>query len=211
MEPVERAACAPGSGDRAAEAARGRRGTDHREMSAAEQRRVERQIARRVGADARAAATIPVYVHVVRSTSDAGGVSASQVNAQIAELNQDFAGGESGAAADSGFRFTLAGTYSYTNNTWFRGSKQDQMRSQTRRGGANALSMWTLNLDGLGIATFPWEYAARPSLDGIRVRYTALPGGSETNYNLGKTATREAGHWLGLYHVPGRVPPRATT
>lgn len=201
VEPVERAACVPGSSDHAVEAARGRHGTDHRELSAAEQRRVERQIDRRVGAGERAAATIPVYVHVVRSTSGAGAVSSTQVSQQIAELNQDFGGGESTSAANTGFTFSLAGTFTYTNNTWFRGSQQNAMRSQTRRGGANALNMWTLNLNGLGVATFPWDYDNNPSLDGIRVRYTTLPGGSEANYNQGKTATHEAGHWLGLYHT----------
>lgn len=140
-------------------------------------------------------------------------MSASQVNAQIAELNQVFAGGESGAAADSGFRFTLAGTYSYTNITWFRGSKQDQMRSQTRRGGANALSMWTLNLDGLGIATFPWEYAARPSLDGTRVRYTApCPAAARrTTTWASRPPTRPGTGWGSTTRSRAGAPHRATT
>ncbi len=198
-------ACAPGAGDHHADSARGGHGQDHRAVSLVEQRRIEAQIDRRVAAADRATAlvdaTIPVYVHVITDTSGTGTIPASQITAQIAELNEDYAGGESGAAADTGFSFTLAGTDTYANNTWFSGGGQNAMRSQTRLGGANALNIWTLNFEYLGIATFPWDYSAQPQLDGIRVLWTTMPGGSETNYNEGKTATHEAGHWLGLYHT----------
>ncbi|MGH3385853.1 MAG: zinc metalloprotease, partial [Nocardioidaceae bacterium] len=51
----------------------------------------------------------------------------------------------------------------------------------------------------LGIAQFPWTKSL--ATDGIRVKWTTLPGGSQTNFNDGETATHEVGHWLGLYHT----------
>ena len=116
-------------------------------------------------------------------------------------LNNDFAGGESSAAANTGFTFTLAGTDRFYNDTWHRDGSSTKYRKQTRKGGANALNIWLVDFDYLGIATFPWDYASNPGIDGIRVQYSSLPGGSATNYNLGKTATHEAGHWFGLYHT----------
>ena len=195
--------CVPGAGQ-AADSARGGHGPDHRAISVAEQRRISAQIDRRVSWTDRttlADATIPVYVHVITDTGGTGAISDSQITAQIAELNEDYAGGESGEAADTGFTFTLAGTDTYANDNWFNGGGANAMRSQTRLGGADALNIWTVNFEYLGIATFPWDYASQPQLDGIRVLWTSLPGGSETNYNEGKTASHEAGHWLGLYHT----------
>ncbi|WP_433016665.1 zinc metalloprotease [Kribbella sp. CA-294648] len=191
--------------------ARGGHGPDHRELSAAEQKAVDAKTAQLVAAkQARglapkagrlAAANVPVYVHVMRSSSGAGDVTNTQISRQIAELNQNFAGGESSAAANTGFTFTLAGTYRYNNSTWHRDGQSTTYRSQTRKGGKNALNIWLVNFSYLGIATWPWDYASNPKIDGIRVQYTSLPGGSATNFNLGKTATHEAGHWFGLYHT----------
>ncbi len=191
--------------------ARGGQEADHRELSAAEQKSIEARTAELVAAKrARglapapgklAAANVPVYIHVMRSSTGAGDVTASQITQQIAELNQNFAGGESSAAANTGFTFSLAGTYRYNNNTWHRDGQSTTYRAQTRKGGKNALNIWLVNFSYLGIATFPWDYASNPSIDGIRVQYSSLPGGSSTNFNLGKTATHEAGHWFGLYHT----------
>lgn len=88
--------------------------------------------------------------------------------------------------------------------TWHTGGQSTTYRSQTRKGGKNALNIWLVNFSYLGIATFAWDYASNPKIDGIRVQYSSLPGGSATNFNLGKTASHEADHWFrALPHVPG--------
>lgn len=145
---------------------------------------------------------IPVYVHVMASSSGAGNVSDSAIAAQITVLNQTYSGHDvNGSGTDTGARFFLAGTDRYFNNTWHADRQSTTYRSQTRQGGKNALNIWLVDFNYLGIATFPWDYASNPAIDGIRVQYSSLPGGSATNYNLGETATHEAGHWLGLYHT----------
>jgi len=211
MRPVETsggAACIVPTSHDDADAARGGSGADHREISAKEQRAIDartKAILKKKGitpaAAARTSAVVPVYIHKMLSASGAGDVTAQQVADQIAELNQDFAGGENAAAADTGFTFTLAGVDAYYNNAWHADKQSSTYRSKTRLGGKNALNIWLVDFNYLGIATFPWDYSRQPKIDGIRVQYSSLPGGSATNYNDGKTASHEAGHWFGLYHT----------
>ena len=185
------------------------RPADTREVSVREQRAIDARTARildRQGATPQATATvapnIPVYVHVMADKNGVGNVSDAQIADQIAVLNKTYGGQENaGVASNTGFTFYLAGTYRYYNSTWHADRQSTTYRSQTRKGGANALNMWLVEFNYLGIATFPWDYAKSPSIDGIRVHYDSLPGGSIANYNLGETATHEAGHWLGLYHT----------
>jgi hypothetical protein len=196
-------------GHGAAVAARGgHTGEDTRPMTAEEQRAVRNDMQARLQQQgltlaqaAQVTADVPVYVHVMRDAQGNGDVTDQQVAQQIAELNQDFAGGESGAAANLGFSFHLAGLDRFDNNQWHQDKQSTVYRKQTRQGGANALNIWIVDFKYLGIATFPWDYAKQPGIDGIRVQYSSLPGGSATNFNLGKTATHEAGHWFGLYHT----------
>ena len=191
-----------------ARSADGIRGQDHRDVSVREQRAIERRtkaILDRKGVSPQeagaAAASIPVYVHVMMDARGNGNVTDSQITQQISVLNKTFGGQESSAAANTGFSFTLAGVDRYYNNNWHKDRQSTKYRSQTRQGGANALNIWLVDFNYLGIATFPWDYARNGAVDGIRVHYDSLPGGSIANYNLGETATHEAGHWLGLYHT----------
>jgi hypothetical protein len=196
--------CIQGEGS----SARGGQETDHREVSPREQRAIARQVKARLQAKgikkgdlAGTTASVPVYVHVMAASDGSGNVTDSQITQQIAVLNNTFAGGESPDAANTGFTFTLAGTDRYYNDAWHKDHSSAKYRKATRLGGANALNIWLVDFKYLGIATFPWDYAHNGAVDGIRVHYDSLPGGSIANYNLGETATHEAGHWFGLYHT----------
>lgn len=147
------------------------------------------------------ATVIPVYFHVIRQGSGVsnGDVTTSMVTNQINVLNGAFSG--------SGYSFQLMETTRTTNSSWYQNcgtsSVETQMKSSLRRGGSNALNIYSCSPDGglLGWATFPWWYSGDPSDDGVVLLDQSLPGGSAAPYNLGDTGTHEVGHWMGLYHT----------
>jgi Pregnancy-associated plasma protein-A len=151
-------------------------------------------------------ATIPVYFHVINEgrTRAEGNVPDRQIRNQITVLNETFGGVRGGAVTP--FTFSLVSIDRTTNAEWFGmkpGSKAERdAKKALRQGGADALNIYSTNGGGyLGWAYFPSTYETRPYLDGIVIHYGSMPGGFIENFNLGFTATHEAGHWLGLYHT----------
>ena len=180
----------------------------HAEVAASEADFARRLVARgfgRVTADGTVVAavsapgTINTYIHVIRDANGNGGPTATMIADQMTVLNNAFAG--------SGVVFTVAGTTTSDNTSWYTAtpgtSAETQMKTTLRQGSADDLNLYLNNMGGglLGWATFPSSYASKPLMDGIVVLSASLPGGSAANYNLGDTATHEVGHWLGLYHT----------
>lgn len=149
-----------------------------------------------LGATAFSPVVVKVYVHVVKSGST-GSVTSTQIANQIAVMNSAYRG--------SGFSFTLAGTDTTTNSTWFAArmgsSAESAMKAALRKGDQRAVNLYTIKPgDGyLGWATMPASIIGKG--DGVVIDYRTLPGGSYSPYHLGDTFVHEAGHWLGLYHT----------
>jgi hypothetical protein len=154
-----------------------------------------------------ASVDITTWFHVVVpvGTSQARKDELTQmVNAQVAVLNEAYAGQNDGAAAASPFQVSLAGVKVWENNSWYTvvpGSVEKQMKAATRIGGKDTLNVWTANIgdDLLGWATFPTRKLS--SDDGVVILDESMPGGDAGIYSLGDTLTHEVGHWLALYHT----------
>lgn len=197
----------------AGRAAAGGNRKDPHELSAAQTRAMEGDLARALaakgytkgangearkpgGGGAFAAATVKVYWHVITDGTN-GKLTSSDISGQLNVLNSAYSG--------SGFSFTLAGTDTTTNSQWYNlrnGSKQERDMKRTLRKGTMAdLNIYSANLQGglLGWATFP--KSSYDAMDGVVILDESIPGGSAAPYNQGDTATHEIGHWLGLYHT----------
>ena len=159
--------------------------------------------------------TIGVYFHVVNKGEGIanGDVPTKWLRNQLDVLNAAYAGADPSAqptSANTPFRFALVGVDRTTNAAWFNagiGSAEErEMKTALHIGGADTLNFYVTNAGGvyLGWATFPFWYAGDPSMDGVVVLYSSLPGGDCCEprvYNQGDTGTHEVGHWLGLFHT----------
>jgi hypothetical protein len=164
-------------------------------------------------------ATIPVIVHVVYNTPEQN-ISDAQVQSQIDVLNEDFTatnkdynGYDAGYGAvkgDMSIKFCVV-QIRHVATTKKSFGFADQVK-KTKTGGDDAidpehtLNIWVCNLGQnlLGYAQFP---GGAPETFGIVILYSAFGRGTQYNllsdYNLGRTATHEVGHCLGLRHIWG--------
>ena len=160
----------------------------------------------RAAAPAGTAATIRVFVHVLR-TAHGGGVSDHRVRRQVTILNQAYAGKQSAASAWSPFSFRLARIDRTTNANWYRMDQgtitEAHAKRALHRGDADDLNLYIgMNRsNSLGWATQPGSYDRSPKLDGVVIRRTTMAGGKAGHYSWGDVAVHETGHWLGLLHT----------
>jgi hypothetical protein len=150
--------------------------------------------------------TVNVYFHVIRnSAGTSGNLTTTQLDNQLKVLNDSYSGLTGGI--NTPFRFVRVSVDYSNNDSWFTCTNgttaEHSMKTALHRGGAADLNFYTNNMGGglLGWATFPSSYASAPTMDGVVILYSSLPGGSAAPYNLGDTATHEVGHWVGLYHT----------
>ena len=167
--------------------------------------------------------TIPVVVNVIYNTTTQN-ISLSQIQSQIAVLNEDFNAKNADTSkipttfkAFKGnvrisFVLDTVRRKSSTKTSW---TINDAVK-KTAQGGLDPLlpttklNIWVCNLSNgvLGYAQFPGGSSAT---DGVVILYSAFgsklksAGTYTTTYNLGRTATHEVGHWLNLRHIWGDV------
>jgi hypothetical protein len=177
------------------------------------------------GAEAPNVITIPVVVHVLYKTA-AQNISDEQIKSQLDVLNSDFRRKNADtvntpdrfkyfaadvqiqfelAAADPKGRATTGIIRKATNvNHW----TSDDKIKYSSQGGDDAwdsryyLNFWIGDLATLlGYSSIPGAAADK---DGVVINYTSFGTINVASpYNLGRTATHEVGHWLGLKHIWG--------
>ena len=149
---------------------------------------IDEAVAERVkkGGKPIASISIPVYFHVItRGSGVDNGDCRAMIDQQMKVLNDAFAA--------SGFRFNLISVDRTLNPVWFTmmyGTVAEaQAKSALHKGGSNALNIYSAGPGGglLGWATFPFEYTAQPTQDGVVILHSSMPGGSSAPYNLGDT------------------------
>lgn len=130
-----------------------------------------------------------------------GLITKDQREEQINLMNKAFSG------AGLKFRYDEKVVQFVDNYNWYkmgRGSVSER-EAKTAIGidATKYLNFYTAGLQPglLGWATFPFDLAGYPVLDGVVVLDESFPGGNAAPYNLGMTGVHEVGHWLGLYHT----------
>jgi len=159
---------------------------------------------------------VPVVFHVIQNTSGSGFLSAQTIQDQIDVLNEDFnaipgSPGAPGTEAriqfhlateDPGGNPTTGITYS-ANNSWFQdnGTYWNSLAWDTHR----YMNIYTNEVPCCYgyVSDFPGNGVAGDPDDRIVLWWEAVGKDPTPGWplNMGRTATHEVGHYLGLYHT----------
>lgn len=146
---------------------------------------------------------IPVHYHVIHNGA-AGKVPENQIIAQHRVLQADYAA--------TNMEFLHRGVTYTDKPEWYElqvdSAAEREVKTTLGTNIGGSLNIYLANIckqspgDGLlGWATFPWWLESDAAMDGVVLLNASLPGGAAQKFNLGKTATHEIGHWLGLFHT----------
>lgn len=104
-----------------------------------------------------------------------------------------------------GISFVQAGLDYTINEAYASDQNELQMKRALRKGTYADLNLYFEPIfDYLGYCYLPTDTTGSDEtywLDGCTIYSFSVPGGSETNYNLGLTVVHEVGHFLGLFHT----------
>jgi PKD repeat protein len=158
---------------------------------------------------------VPVVVHVIHNDGSEN-ISEAQIESQIMIMNEDFGkilgtNGD-GNGVDTKVRFCLAkiDPQGRCTNGIVRIKSELTVHQQYQRALLKELSFWdntrylniyvvrSINGGVGGYASFP---GGPPSEDGIVVRNDLFGDIGTGKAGLGRTATHELGHWLGVFHT----------
>ncbi len=194
---------------------------------------VEQQIQDQMAAGSRAAVlNIPVVFHVIHN-GDAYGtgenITDEQVLSQLDALNRDFNNWNADTINlpsvfkpllgnmqvsfclarfdESGNIFSGIVRHDLGVTAWDRTAMETTGKPSTIWNPNQYFNIWTARFTGdlngvLGYAQFP---GMNPTTDGVVLRYDCVGtvGPRNIGNELGRVATHEVGHWMGLYHIWG--------
>lgn len=151
---------------------------------------------------------IPVWFHVISRTDGTGNISDQRINAQIKVLNEDFlalSGTQGAQGINTKIQFVLKGITRTVNNAWYTDSNADEVAYKTALNvnPSKFLNIYTNDAAGfLGYAYFPTT-ASGQYYDGVVLLDQSVGGRNNGfgQYDQGRTAVHEIGHYLGLYHT----------
>jgi hypothetical protein len=157
---------------------------------------------------------VPVVVHIItHGNGVTGDITDATVQSQIDVLNEDYlaiAGTNGGDGNFTGIQFVLAsedpdgmpttGITRTANTTWYNDQDEQGFKSTLNWDPRYYLNFYTNNTQYLGYSWFP-QWGVGSWHDGIVINYRAFGRPAPMYpYNLGRTATHEVGHWIGLFH-----------